>query len=841
MRTAVETRGHQPLPIGSIVLVVAVAALMALLLPPTAFASATPTPVTGPTFGQVAPLAIPAPAVALYRTFDSSTASATSTSFPTAAGETIVVFASLFGTDSASVTVSSPDTFVVLGSASQGTATSGNSLWMFAAYDVAATSAQTLTVTESGPSTASIAAEFVVVSGVGPTPLDHVGTPTNYSSAKSAATATVSVPASASDLVLGAVSAHETHSWSAAGTDTLLDNSHEPVSTAPMTAVDLFADAATAGSVWVNATNPSTTTKWLADGVSLLAPSSSSSTGRYTFSELGLPSGQAWYVLVGSTVYASTSSKVAVNGTNGTHAFTISPISGFVATPSSGKFQIGGPYLVKTIRFVVAGDDWPTYMGEVTRNSANPNETVLSSADATNLTELWSASTSYVQSEPVERNDVVYAGSTNGYEYALNATTGAVIWKTFVGEVYQPGCNDQKPQGLTSSATEYRGMVYVGGGNDSNNYQNGTANWYALNATTGAIVWNIPIGEINQGYYNWASPLVIPGYAYVGVASRCSQPQIWGGLLQVSLTTHSVVAYFNTTVGGHNTRGSSIWGSPTYVAATNTVYVATGNPLNNQSNSLYSESVVAVNATTLAPIGTWMIPASQAIRDSDFGNTPDYYHLPSGRALVSAMNKNGILYALNATNVTAGPYWEQAVANAVYPQNVAPQAWGDGLLFDGTGPANVSGIAYNGSLRALNPGTGVIKWSHGFPGDVYGAPAYADGIVVAGGGDALEVFNASDGQLLFKWICGASFNSGPSIADGRIYADCLGTYAFGLSGVAALPPVHAGGASFASHPGAAGIGTGLGGISAPPTYAMARPVEATAPRAPRHRAPSGRA
>jgi len=49
------------------------------------------------------------------------------------------------------------------------------------------------------------------------------------------------------------------------------------------------------------------------------------------------------------------------------------------------------------------------------------------------------------------------------------------------------------------------------------------------------------------------------------------------------------------------------------------------------------------------------------------------------------------------------------------------------------------------------------------------------------------VLNASRGTLLWSWNCTHIFSSAPSIADGRIYAGCNGTYAFGFSGRVAAP------------------------------------------------------
>jgi len=768
------------------ILVVGICALLVLMVPPGALLERTASPGGAPS-GPIG-FDLSLPTISSHKDFNVSGPSGSSPAFSSHTGDTILVFLSAFGTNSLGVSDSVHDHFSLLVSATQSSPNGASSFGIFAAFNVSAGSPKTVTATLTGSSTDSAAGAVVDVTGVGPHPLDSVGTLANYSTAKDPLNSSAEIPATASDLVVGAVSAHQTRVWSAARGDTLLNDEHSPVPGAMMSVIDLDRAAPTTGDVWINATTARTGTFWMAEGLSLLPKGSPGHPGTFTFTETGLPSGHSWYVIVGGFPNSSTNSSIGITLPNGTYLFTVGPISGFVATPLSGSIVVGGLSSSQAISFGATTDDWPTYMGEVTRNGDNFNETTLSTANAANLSELWTVPTGYMQTEPIIQHNTVYVGSTNGDEYAINATTGALLWKTFIGQVIQSAC-DPKPQGITSSATVYGGMIYVGGGNNSgtvNNETNGTANWYALNASTGKIAWNVPIGLISSGYYNWASPLVVNGYAYVGTASRCDKPLVWGGLLQVSLSTHKVVGFFNATVGGGKTRGSSIWGSPTYDATNNTIYVATGNPLKTHVTN-FSESVVAINATTLAPISTWQVPPGQTIKDSDFGTTPDYYHLPGGRALVTAMNKNGIVYTLNATNLSLGPYWENQVSYSAYPENVAPVAWGDGLLYDGSGPSNVSGKNYSGAIRAIYPANGTVKWIHGMPGDVYGAPAYANGLVVASGGRNLDVFNALTGAVVWNWTCPATFNSGPSIAEGRIYATCSATFAFGLSGVVAGP------------------------------------------------------
>ncbi|MCI4366008.1 MAG: PQQ-binding-like beta-propeller repeat protein [Thermoplasmata archaeon] len=766
-------------------LVIGTGVLLALLVPPNSLAHASAAG-SSPGLG-LHPLGATAPTVAASRSLNLSGPTATSSSFKSGPGDTVVVFFSVFGMNRISLTDSSHDTFTSLLNVSQSTPKGANSFWVFAAFNVSKATTKTLTATLSGSSIDSAVGDIDDVTGVGPAPLDVLGAPTNYSTAKDPRNASTSLVASALDLVLSSVGAHDTRTWSATSTDTLLTNAHSAVPGAEMTAAAFSHVAGASGTVWMNATANKGATYWI-DGALALKPPSSPVTGStVTFTESGLPAGHPWYVRLGGALNSSKTSQIGFSEPNGSFAFAVGAISGFTATPGSGLVTVSGSTQSVPISFPPDTDDWPTYLGEVTRDAANYNETALSSATAPNLTELWSSPTGNIQSESVVLNETLYVGGLNGYEYAINASTGAQLWKTYTGQVLQPGCVPF-PAGITSSATVAGGMVYVGGGNLSGtgNVSTGYTGWYALNASTGAIAWTVPIGRITQGSYNWASPLIADGYAYIGNASRCDKPLVWGGLIQVSLTSHTVVGFFNTTRGDHNVRGASIWGSPTYDRGNNTVFFADGNPLHNHT-STYSESVVAINATTLAPLGSWQVPLYQTVKDSDFGTTPTYLHLPGGEPLVVAMNKNGIVYALNASSLSAGPVWETNVSYSVNPQNVAPLAWGGGLLYGGSGPTNISGKDYLGGLHVFYPGNGTIKWQKGFTGDVYGAPVYANGIVAAAGGRTLQVFNSTTGTLLWKWTCGKMFSSAPTIAEGRIYVGCNATYAFGLTGIAAGP------------------------------------------------------
>ena len=84
------------------------------------------------------------------------------------------------------------------------------------------------------------------------------------------------------------------------------------------------------------------------------------------------------------------------------------------------------------------------------------------------------------------RTGVVYVGSHDSRVYALNSSTGELIWKYATGGA------------VDSSPAVADGVVYVG---SADGYV------YALNATTGAVLWMYPAG-------GQSSPAVADGVLY---------------------------------------------------------------------------------------------------------------------------------------------------------------------------------------------------------------------------------------------------------------------------------------------------------------------------------------
>lgn len=383
----------------------------------------------------------------------------------------------------------------------------------------------------------------------------------------------------------------------------------------------------------------------------------------------------------------------------------------------------------------------------------------------------WTAQTGYwIAAKPVVSGGTVFVGSWDGYEYAYDAQSGAQKWRTFLGQT-QDTCPENITVGVTSAPQVQNGVAYLGGGD---------SRWYALDAQTGSVLWSIPTGDNSPsgGHYNWSSPAIHNGAAYVGIASLCDRPLVQGKLLRVSLSTHQIANVWKVVPDGQV--GGTIWTSPVVDAARNTVFVTTGNRAYDSSGATqqHAEAMVALDATTLAVKSYWSLPVSDPTPDADWGTSPTLFTDSSGRALVSAANKNGILYAFNRDNLGAGPVWQVRLAQAAAGEEPGAGGVYSNGFFDGHtlyyagGRTTIRGTTYEGSIRAIDPATGRFVWEAALPRKPFGALTGANGmIVVPPFQPALYGFEAATGRVVFwnplgkdNWLYGAS-----TIANGLLY------------------------------------------------------------------------
>lgn len=355
----------------------------------------------------------------------------------------------------------------------------------------------------------------------------------------------------------------------------------------------------------------------------------------------------------------------------------------------------------------------------------------------------------------------VFIGSWDGYEYALDESTGALKWRTFLGQAPDPGGCDEV--GVTSSPLTINGSLYLGGGDDY---------WYALNMYTGNPLWRVFTGSVSTGHYNWSTPAELDGFAYVGVASLCDSPLVQGQLLRVNMSTHQVVNTWKAVPDGQ--LGGTIWTKPVVDTARHAVFVTTGNRAydSTRNNQPYGESMVSLDATTLAVKGSWSLPLSDPTPDPDWGTAPTFFQDSRGRDLVSAGNKNGVVYAFLRDNVSAGPVWSHRIAyGATSDAPASGGIYSNGIydfkrVYYAGGGTSIAGKVVPGSIRALNPDDGSVLWETALPDKPFGQLAYANGMLIVSSLKALDVVDPATGAILYENPL--TLYAGATVKNGRL-------------------------------------------------------------------------
>ncbi len=426
--------------------------------------------------------------------------------------------------------------------------------------------------------------------------------------------------------------------------------------------------------------------------------------------------------------------------------------------------------------------DWSQYLYDPSHSSNQSGETTLSPANATSITKLWSFKAGgNVASTPTVVGNTAYVGSWDGYEYALDATTGALRWKAYLGLTDYVNCTAGEPEnlGVYSSANVQNGIVYVGGGDSY---------WYALNAIDGSVISKVYTGDStsNGGNYNWASTITatIGGtpYAFVGVASNCDVPLVPGKVIKINLTNYSVAGVTNLVPIDYSV-GGGVWTSPAYDAATGLIYVTTGTP-GNPDTQPESRAIVSINATTMAVVDHWQIPDSEGLSaDPDWGTSPVLYSKNSDPSvkMVIANHKNGYMYAFNRANLAAGYLWKTQLGiggdgptagqgSVSTPAYGYDSATGSNALFAAAGTTPVGAPnTYRGTVNAIDPDTGHIIWTIGEDNPVIPAITYTNGLVLGVAGTKLDIINAATGTSITKLALPQSSYSPASVSNGQIY------------------------------------------------------------------------
>lgn len=379
--------------------------------------------------------------------------------------------------------------------------------------------------------------------------------------------------------------------------------------------------------------------------------------------------------------------------------------------------------------------DWLTYHHDNSRAGSSGSITGIGAPYVAWKSQVDAA----VYAEPLFYNGFVFIATENDSVYALNSTSGAIVWSNLLGTpanslVSPYVCNGHGPNitptiGITGTPVidPASGTIYVAALIGNLGYE-----LFALNTNTGEQRWNATITAPNFQYLpeeQRGALALANGYVYVpfgGYSWSCFDPGPTGWVIAMSTSGSGQKYSFNVPTKMEG----DIW-TPEGVSvdSSGNVYVVTGDS-NNQTYDL-GNSVIK-----LTPHLRWINSSNNYFsptnwqyintNDLDLGDTGATL-LPEN--LIFAMGKVNMGYLLNASNL-----------------------------------GGIGGQVYNGTVCGnLNS-----SWPYG----AWGATSYFNNTIYvpcAGGLDALSLQSGADPTFESLWNYTGFFAGPPIIAGGVVW------------------------------------------------------------------------
>jgi hypothetical protein len=403
----------------------------------------------------------------------------------------------------------------------------------------------------------------------------------------------------------------------------------------------------------------------------------------------------------------------------------------------------------------------------------------------------------------------IIVATENNFVYALNAATGAQIWRTSLGPPVPLStlpCGNINPMGVTGTPTidPTTGIVYLEAYVQTSG--NGPRHMvFGLSLATGALApgWPVDVanglaalnGSFNNAPQGQRSALtLVNGMLYVPYAGHYGDCGVYNGMVVgFNLSQPAVFGFWST-----ETQGGGSWGQSGVAFDGTSMFVTTGNAFGSSTSWGGSEAVIRLPATLANPTQTadYFAPTNWHTLDQhdlDLGGTSAIPIDAPVAARVLALGKDGYAYLLNRENlggighqiaVTRVSTSAIRTAMATYPGTYAAR-----VAFEGQGAACPNGQSGNLVMLTVTPSAIATAWCASFNGD--GAPIvtttdnHTDPIVwvVGAQGDGkLYGFRGTNGaQVAAVASGGATIERFQTIlwANGRFYVGANGTvYAF---------------------------------------------------------------
>jgi polyvinyl alcohol dehydrogenase (cytochrome) len=407
-----------------------------------------------------------------------------------------------------------------------------------------------------------------------------------------------------------------------------------------------------------------------------------------------------------------------------------------------------------------------------------------------------------VYGQPTVAGGRVFVGVDTGYVYALDAGSGCVYW-SFLAET---GVRNAVSIGPGSGGARY--VAYFG---------DIRANVYAVNAETGALVWKIqadphPLAVVT------GSPTLHEGRLYVPLSSR--EEASGGSLNYPCCTFRGSILALDAATGRQIWRtytipdppvpsrrnaqgtqlwtgaGAPLWHAPTIDPRTDALYLATGDAYTEPAHR-NTDAVMGIERKTGRILWSvqdhandaWLVACGGQDRtencpknlgpDFDFGSSPILQTLPGGRRVLLAGNKSGQVFAHDPDR-GGERLWTASLVGKIGESEI---------LFGGAADGERAYFALdNGTVAALNPATGERIWFVGPQegqrrGVTAALTAVPGAVFVAGQDGVVRAHAAADGRLIWSADTARDFAAvngvaarggsmgapGPAVAGGMVF------------------------------------------------------------------------
>jgi outer membrane protein assembly factor BamB len=376
-----------------------------------------------------------------------------------------------------------------------------------------------------------------------------------------------------------------------------------------------------------------------------------------------------------------------------------------------------------------------------------------------------------IYAEPLVVGSHVIVATEANMVYALDAATGAVAWRASLGTPVNGGtlpCGNIDPSGITGTpvADARAGTLYAVAFLAAGPHHE----LFALDASSGTVRWRRPIDPpgLSPNVEQQRGALALDdGRVYVpfgGLQGDCGPYK--GAIVSSDAAGSGPLASYVVPTG----REGGIWQPAGAAADANgDLWVTTGNSAS-QSSFDYGNAVLRL--TPALRVRDWFAPSDWArlnAGDIDLGSV-GVVLLPSNRAL--AAGKAGVAYLLDRSKLghIGGQLASTSVCSRAFGTAVAsgsmafipcedslagvrigassltrvwrhPGAAGPAIVFAGA----VWSIGYGGRLLALDPSTGVERFSAGLdrPPSRFVSPAAFGNRIYAPSGDRIVSFAVS--------------------------------------------------------------------------------------------------